>query len=341
MQKKASLVPLLSAGTLFLWSAVFIAFHVTGRINFFVTPSFRPGALAAGIVLGILGVLLLLLRDKQSSEDCCDTGCCGTEPHAPHDHPANQHTNAHAHDCGDDACGHAHAEEGRGLTVGQAAFFGSLSIPLLIAAFFAPTGFSAQAVANRMASTSAYGQPPPDLALAGMDGGPIAASPMEELPLPTLDGEPEVFSENEPAIEAEDIYILRDSHGRMIAEVVDPWYATTDPPFREAMEKERVVMFGQYYPRQGKVESAIPGNRPAEGQAPTFELLRLFMSCCAADAQPVSVVVEADDLPATEPMSWLRIEGRVRFHSEGGKLLPTIVADVVEAIDPPNESYLF
>lgn len=74
---------------------------------------------------------------------------------------------------------------------------------------------------------------------------------------------------------------------------------------------------------------------PEEGQA-TFSLTRFYVSCCAADAIPYSVPVEATrgDRPND---SWATVAGRLR-RTDSGFILD---ATRVEPAAPPRDPYLY
>ncbi len=74
-----------------------------------------------------------------------------------------------------------------------------------------------------------------------------------------------------------------------------------------------------------------------------FHLVRLLVSCCAVDAQPLGVPVAltgwADEV---EPNQWLRIEGEFTADpSVAGDEPAVLVPDQVEPIDEPAEPYVF
>ena len=89
-------------------------------------------------------------------------------------------------------------------------------------------------------------------------------------------------------------------------------------------------MIGQYMP--AKANNAR-GNR--------FDLVRLFVNCCASDAQPVAVSVESNDPTKPAEMSWVKVVGRATFPLEGGRRVPVVVADTVTPCEPPPESFIY
>jgi putative membrane protein len=75
---------------------------------------------------------------------------------------------------------------------------------------------------------------------------------------------------------------------------------------------------------------------PKKGPEGTFSLTRFYVSCCAADAVPYSVVVlSKGDFPDD---TWLRIEGTLGDTSDDGFVIDP--EDVVE-VDEPKNPYLY
>jgi hypothetical protein len=73
-------IPSLSLG---VWSAILLASHLTGRAAKFLHPAFRPGVLAAGLLLALLA---LLIASRETPPECCADATC-TRPLADVWHP--------------------------------------------------------------------------------------------------------------------------------------------------------------------------------------------------------------------------------------------------------------
>lgn len=74
-----------------------------------------------------------------------------------------------------------------------------------------------------------------------------------------------------------------------------------------------------------------------EGAGGTFSLTRFYVSCCAADALPYSVPIEASDLADRPDDTWVTVGGRLRGTSEGFVLDATRI----EPSSPPQDPYLY
>ncbi len=181
--------------------------------------------------------------------------------------------------------------------------------------------FSASTVANRV-----YVQD-----LAQLPGAqPLAQTPGSiETPLPD-DGSP---SANSPPADAaqDDQYLLpKNKAGQVRAGVMDFLYAAQLPEVREQLESKPVEVVGQLMPAK---DHNPKGNR--------YVIIRMIMTCCAADAQPVALPIEPQIKPELPEMAWVKITGTAAFPLEGGQRKPVIQNATLEQIGPPEEPYLY
>jgi len=181
--------------------------------------------------------------------------------------------------------------------------------------------FSASTVANRV-----YVQ---DLAqLPGAKPPEQTPSPVEP-PLPD-DGSPSANSQpaNPPQ---DDQYMLpKNKKGQVQAGVVDFLYAAQLPEIRDQLENKPVEVVGQLMPAK---TNNPKGNR--------YVVIRMMMTCCAADAQPVALPIEPQIKPELPEMAWVKVTGTAAFPLEGGQRKPLIQNAVIEKIEPPEDPYLY
>ncbi|MGA1868343.1 MAG: hypothetical protein ACMUJM_07330 [bacterium] len=73
-----------------------------------------------------------------------------------------------------------------------------------------------------------------------------------------------------------------------------------------------------------------------------FLLFRWFISCCAADAEPVGIIVHREAIKNRDKISWVRVEGHLKMLTIEGKSVPYIEAETVKNIPalPPEQQYL-
>ena len=227
--------------------------------------------------------------------------------------------------CSSAECGHSLSRQ----TWGKALTFLILLLPITTAAMFSPDSFSASVVNNRGVITDASGlrtrgtpQPPP------------------ELPLPTNDAAQPAGASQPPASKAAapsaqqsstpPDYLQRTPDGTIIVEVLDLLYAAQDNALRKDFEGKAVQLIGQLMPDST--------NNP-DGKR--FKAVRMFMTCCAADARPVATLVEAEKKPPMPEMAWVKITGTATFPIENGRRIAVLKSDKVEATKPPDESMLY
>ncbi len=212
---------------------------------------------------------------------------------------------------------------------GQWLTFLVLLVPISAAARYSPNSFSSSTIMNRggiATDASTLPQQPARLASASSSAAP-------EMPLPTKDGTPAPATPapaaGQPASAAND-YLERTSEGYIVAEVLDLLYAAQDINLRKDFEGKTVQLVGQLMP---DTTQNAKGNR--------FKAVRMFMTCCAADARPVAALVEADQLPTVPEMTWIKIVGTATFPIENGRRTAILKADKVEKVDPPSETMLY
>ena len=106
--------------------------------------------------------------------------------------------------------------------------------------------------------------------------------------------------------------------------------AAYSPGQRQLYEGRVVELLGQFQPGR---------------DAKTFSLVRIKITCCAADAVPLNVLImldphSKDSLSKVSPNQWVKVHGRVEFRKRLDTIVPIIVVPEsknVEAwIEDPN-----
>jgi len=123
------------------------------------------------------------------------------------------------------------------------------------------------------------------------------------------------------------------SSGAMPVQIIDMLYAVQMPSYREEFEGKEVELIGQYVP-------LTTGNPKGD----RFQAIRMFMTCCAADAKPVGVTIQYP--PGVPPlkvpeMGWVKIIGKPVFPMEGGRRTAIIEATKVEECAAPSEPFVY
>ena len=102
------------------------------------------------------------------------------------------------------------------------------------------------------------------------------------------------------------------------------------PTYREDFEGKQVELTGQFIPLS-------TGNPKGD----RFQAIRLFITCCAADAKPVGVTVQYDKPLKVSEMGWVKITGIPTFPMEGGRRTAVLVANKVEECPAPAEPFVY
>ncbi len=302
----------LPAITLFSWSAMLLYFYFSGRLNHYLIETYRPFVLATGLLLPVvaLGLLFTAKGVVVTPEDEADDGM---------------------------AFGVRGAGSDASLRPGQILAFLVLLLPIGAAAAVRTDSFSSRAILNRGLVENSAAIPqgamsftPPPAAPKTATAPARPAAPLEP-PLPTADGQsaPPAIAAAADRVDATQ-YLRKSLEGLPIAEVVDLLFAADDQSMRPDFEGKQIEIIGQFLPDRG-------------GSKMKFQLVRMFMLCCAADARPVAVTVEAPGtLEGMTDMSWVKVIGKVSFRAGAeGKMTAVIQADRILPTNPPPEIMLY
>lgn len=120
------------------------------------------------------------------------------------------------------------------------------------------------------------------------------------------------------------------SGGPMPLQVMDMLYGIQMPSYREEFEGKEVELTAQFVPM-------TTGNPKGD----RFQAIRMFITCCAADAKPVGVTVRSSSLPKIPEMGWVRIIGKPTFPMEGGRRTALLEATKVESCEAPREPFVY
>jgi uncharacterized repeat protein (TIGR03943 family) len=290
---------------------VLISFCLKGRIDQYLHPQFRPWVLFGGFALCVAGTVYLMAK---KSMDCCVDGEC-------------VHTN-------------------RQSPLRAATAFGVIVLPLAAGTYLSKDGYDKQVVLNRgfvedisklparsaMASTTPQ-QVIPSAALGG-DQDERASAPEPPLPQDQSSGAPpkDLAKANEPpqnnasADDGSEQYLPRAADGNVMLEVTDLLYGENEASLRKEFTGKTIEVVGQY----------LPGAKPNE-----FKIVRMLIVCCAADARPIAVPVQAEKAVSVADMSWVKVTGTPEFQENGAKAKVTFKATLVEPTDPPQDAMLY
>jgi uncharacterized repeat protein (TIGR03943 family) len=217
-------------------------------------------------------------------------------------------------DCADPDC-----PEGSPRSLWQGGVMWSVVVvPVLVAASASPSQFGATAIMNR-GLVETIDQLP---AIGG-----VARVRTDTPVLPG--GAPGTPWANDPSMDFS-TYLARTEDGYIKAETIDLLFAAQEDPIRGDFEDQPIEIVGQFLSQRGE--------RAADEK---FQLVRIFIMCCAADGRPIGLTVEGTPPPDLPEMSWLKIRGVARFPVQGGRRVPVIEATSIEEVDPPRETFIY
>ena len=318
---KAFLTRFLAPLTLLEWGGILLYFFFSGRIAAFLHPTFRPLIPVAGVLLCITALVLLFGGSE----------CCGH----------------------DEEEGHVHTHEHSGFR--NVLSFLILLLPIALATGFSPDAYGANMVRNRgLVSTaptlprSAASRPAPTpVAYVGVEQPAVTATPVPavqragespaptlavgEPPLPTEDGKPEPTASPAPSPQFQNPSLKLNARGHLEADLLDLVYAAEDPSMMKDFAGQTIEVIGQVVHR-----------KEAEHEKGPFQLIRFVMSCCAADAQPIAVLVDYPKAKSDfKSMTWVKVTGRVEFRQAGPTWYAAITPIEVKPTAAPADQYLY
>lgn len=298
-----SLSRVLSLIALVAWGALMLYFYSSGRLAEYLIPAYRP-------LVAVSGFLMLFIA-----------GCLAFA------HVFGKRfqltTGAAIDDCPDDF-----ASPGK-LRATQVLAFGMLVVPIWAASGVSKDGFTSAAVLNRGIVSDASnlpGKSSNSAALAAAASTAANANAIVEPPLPGAT--PTDDNASTTALDASQ-YLKTSPQGNVLAEVTDLLFAADDDTLRPAFESRSVEVVGQFMPAR---ETTV-ANR--------FQLVRMFMVCCAADARPIAVAIDPGSKVDFAEMSWAKIVGKVSFPLENGHRTAVVKATSAVKCDPPGELMLY
>src|SRR5260370_14520279 len=121
-------------------------------------------------------------------------------------------------------------------------------------------------------------------------------------------------------------YLPRAADGNIALEVSDLLYSETEESLRKMFSGKTIEVIGQF----------LPGAQKSE-----FKIVRMFIVCCAADARPIAVPVQADAPASVADMSWVKAIGQPEFLANGNPTKVVLKAAPLHPTDPPADAMLY
>ncbi len=299
----------LSLLTLVAWGALLLYFYFSGRLADYLIPAYRPLVMVSGLVMiGIAATLAWGMRPGAP-----DTSALVLE------------------DRGDEL-----ASPRRAKTM-QALAFLMLVLPVWAAAGVSKDQFNASAMLNRGIVSDATKLPGKSTLPIAPTNSANNSPPPLTVPEPPLPGATPAANNPPSAANSDALqYLQKTPDGHLLMEVTDLLFAADDDQMRASLQGQTAEVIGQF----------MPAKEDASGKR--FQLVRMFMVCCAADARPVAVAVEkpAQAEAQTEAnklaeLTWTKVVGKIDFPLENGRRVVVLRADKAAVTDPPREAMLY
>jgi uncharacterized repeat protein (TIGR03943 family) len=310
---RAKLCNLLNGITLIGLGVVLLDFFFTGRLDQYLHPQFRPWALVGGVIFCLAGIVYAAAKN---ASQCCIDGEC-----------VHQNTNSIAR---------------------SVIAFSILFVPLAAGVALSKDSYDQQAILNRgfvedMTKLPGRTTAPPTAAptdpvippqALGADKDESASEPLpQDTPAgqPSQDMAPGAGTDQaNPAVPSPDEgsaqYLPKAADGNVALEVTDLLYGEAEDSLRKMFSDKTIEVIGQY----------LPGSDPKQ-----FNLVRMFIVCCAADARPLAVPVEVSAPSTASEMGWVKVTGKAAYSKTGDRVHVVLKADSVESTDPPAEAMLY
>ena len=305
---------LLSIISLLTWSGVLLYFYFSGRLNHYLVSAYRPLVVIAGFVM--LGLAITLIAGLRRSRGTVE----------PALFPPDEFS----------------ATRGGMRVFTQILAFCILVLPVATAVAVSSDSFGIGVVKNRGLVMDGSNLP----GARASASAPVSLAATEP-PLPGQSPADPAAGDNNPGSSATTLdpsqYLQTTPEGHLIVTVFDLLMAAPDDALRPDFEGRTVELVGQFLPDTRK---GATGDR--------FNLVRMYMVCCAADARPIAVSVEPPKADASgtaaagaasvykpSDMAWVKIVGKVSFPVENGVRTSIVRAASITPSDPPAEVMLY
>jgi uncharacterized repeat protein (TIGR03943 family) len=251
------------------WAVVMLYFYGSGRIRFYLAPTFHPLCLVGGLLLAVVALFVLLTYQEKAD--------CG------HDHSAS------------DAADHETSE------MHPLASLLLMVLPLVAAVAWTKDSYSIEALEHK----ALYDDPP-------------AVNP---------------FLTNRQPLTMEELEKThrKNAAGDVQFHLMELYFAIGDPEMIRLIDGLKV-----------ETEGRMVAEKINNPNGTRRRLYRLFITCCAADARALPIVVEfAKEPPAWNENDWAKVTGIIRFPVENGATQAVLDVKSCEKADPPwEESFM-
>ncbi|MFT5468677.1 MAG: uncharacterized membrane protein YcgQ (UPF0703/DUF1980 family) [Verrucomicrobiales bacterium] len=339
----------LAITALLIWSTVLIYFYASGRIVHYLDERFRVMALIGGLGLAVVALFNMTRLFSKKASSCCghDHGDGHDHDHATHDHSHDDHDHDHDHD--------------DNSYVGNVVTFVLMIGPLLVAAKYSGDEYVSAATAKNKAEAAAGSvgfeafdemraqagspgetdtpNPDPQSIGGSTPTDSVAGSDATSGQPETQDTPPKTASEWEYTLDDLKKVVDTSDDGNLMLEVDQLFFTNGDAELQRVLDGQAVESLGQIILEED--DKNPDGNR--------LRVFRFMVTCCAADAQRVSIPIEFDgdfEMPDLEngdyrEMSWVKISGIVHYPIEDDRPNAVIKVRKLEKGEKPLDYLMF
>ena len=297
-----------------------VYYFASGRVVHYLTGfgSFRLQALICGLLLCVLAAFELLVRPapagSESESDAEDCRGCGGD----HDH-SHGHSHGHSHD-------HGHGGSSGGW-VAKALTFLILAVPLSAAALYSPDRYSDQFFINKANAVTSS-----NTGALGGGGVDLAKRAAKARPLPGAADGTAAAAGGSTAFTVDELERLsggRTPEGNIPLQLVELFYMPAQTRDVQEVVSTQII--------------ETTGQAIKDKQDPTkMRLFRLMMTCCAADARPISIPVEFTEAPPSwREMGWYKVTGTVEYREINGEQSTVFKASALTPGKPPRQQMMY
>ncbi|OZB94422.1 TIGR03943 family protein [Paenibacillus sp. XY044] len=135
-----------------------------------------------------------------------------------------------------------------------------------------------------------------------------------------------------------------DPYAKEFAELAKLLYAQPVIPVYPAIYSETfgaIEMFKEQFAGKEIAVSGFVYRDQTDGTSGPFAVSRFLVQCCTADATPFGIMVDPQQKLTLPADSWVKVQGKLKMVSQGGKDLIEIEATQITPISQPQTPYIY
>jgi uncharacterized repeat protein (TIGR03943 family) len=120
----------------------------------------------------------------------------------------------------------------------------------------------------------------------------------------------------------------KNGEGNYQFNLMELYFAVGDPELKKLLDGMKI-----------ETEGRLVAEKENNARGTRRRLYRLFITCCAADARAIPIIIEFGEgaLPGMEENTWVKISGKINFPVENGSAQALLLAETCKKSNPPYE----